>query len=203
VRASERTALTFRLSPAEHAAVVRDGVRFLTRVQLKAGRYQVKVAGLDAGNRNGQGIVLYDLTVPDFGGDALAMSGVAIGTRNASHMPTNAPDASWEKLLGMPPTTRRTFETSDELHVYAEIYEKKTMERVEVTTTVQRESGEVVFSQPQTAVAAPGPDMGARPVSAIVPLKGFEAGRYVLSMTADRSAGRQPVTRRIPFEVRN
>ena len=104
----------------------------------------------------------------------------------------------------MPPTTRRTFESSDELHLYAEIYAKQTIDNVEVTTTVRRESGEVVFSQPQNATAAVALNMGARSVSAIVPLKGFAAGRYILSIKAGRSAGRdQSVTRQIPFEVRN
>ena len=52
-------------------------VRILTELQLPEGRYQIRV-GASAGGRVGG--VVYDLEIPDFGDDDLAVSGLALST---------------------------------------------------------------------------------------------------------------------------
>jgi VWFA-related protein len=213
VRGSERTNLLLRLSPGQHAAVERDGVRFLTEMQLKPGRYQVKVAGQETlGPRHG--VVLYDLTVPDFGRGAFSMTSLAIGstaTARIATAPDNArtsttPDKTWDSLLGMLPTTKREFDAGDEMHVYAEVYDnnQKAPSVLEAATTVQRESGEVVFGNPARWTVLESDGSTVRRIAGTIPLKTLGAGRYVLTVKTRSNV--EPATvmmRQLPFEVRS
>ena len=58
---------------------MKTGIRMLIETTLPPGRYQMRIA---AGNQQTKsGSVVYDIDVPDFSKDQLAMSGVAIGSQ--------------------------------------------------------------------------------------------------------------------------
>lgn len=206
VRAGERGSLTLRLLPGTYEAISQHGVRVLSRLELNPGRYQLRVAAIDVGGGRQRGSVLYDLVVPDFSKGALAMSGIALASVEASRAPTSGNDQHWRQLLAAPPTTRRDFTADDELREYVEIYDndKGGGHRVDFVTTVRTESGEVVFRRQQ--VPAGEAAKGKATINAFVtpiPLKGMSAGRYVLTSEAQSSVkDKAAVSRQIPFAIR-
>jgi hypothetical protein len=73
------------LDRAAHTRASEHGMRFVSVFEVPPGRYQVRVAG-ESGS--GTGGVVYDLDVPDFDRQPLALSGVALTTSRAALAPT-------------------------------------------------------------------------------------------------------------------
>jgi VWFA-related protein len=204
--AGESGALSMSLSRQTHQAISQGGVRVLSRIALKPGRYQLKVAAEDAQYGVTKGVVLYDLDVPDFSKGPLSLSGVGIASAVASQMPTTGPDRSWQQAMKALPTTRREFAASDELREYVEVYvNDKKVHEVDVTTTVRSEAGLRVFTQRQTLMKERGAKdkFVTHQVLTSLPLKTFTPGKYVLTVEAlGRGLDARPATRQIPFSVR-
>jgi VWFA-related protein len=80
---------TLDLDARSYARLKQSGIRTVSQFDLPEGRYQVRVASA-RGTRNGS--VVYDLAVPDFTDDPLAMSGVAITTLAGADALTFRPD---------------------------------------------------------------------------------------------------------------
>ena len=68
-----------------YARASEHGMRFVSVFDFPPGRYQLRVAS-DSGGRTGG--VVYDLEVPDFDGQSLTLSGVALTTARAALAPT-------------------------------------------------------------------------------------------------------------------
>ena len=205
VKAREYGSLTMQLTPDVHGTITEHGARLLTKLELKPGRYQLRVAAIDVAGGGPRGSVLYDLDVPDFSKGPLAMSGIGLISAAASAAPTTGPDERWKRFVGAPPTTTRDFGRDDELRRYVEIYDnsKRKDHLVEVTTLVRAESGREVFSETQSVASAPV--KGKPPTHRLlttIPLSALVPGQYVLTVEARSNAILAlPASREIPFSV--
>src|SRR5690606_37686027 len=117
--------LEFRIRPEVRAALAGSAIRFLTRLEVPAGRYQARI-GLREATGGLTGTVLQDLEVPDFSKEPLSMSGIALTSSRAGQVRTARPDKELEDLLAGPPSAGRTFTPDDALGVFVEVYDTVT-----------------------------------------------------------------------------
>src|SRR5215510_12132269 len=75
------------LKPETKARIEQTGLRMLNRLDLPAGKYQLRVAAHDATGGN-VGSISYDLVVPDFQKSSFSMSGVVLTSGIGSALPT-------------------------------------------------------------------------------------------------------------------
>ena len=146
IRGGDRSVINFAIKPENRQRFAQTGVRVSTRLQLPPGRYQLRVAARESATGR-LGSVNYDIDVPDFTQEPIALSGVVIASASGLRMSTAKPDEELKGVLPGPPVAERTFPRGDELAVFAEIYdnEVKTPHIVDITTTVVSEDGRNVF----------------------------------------------------------
>ena len=206
VQAGERGSVGMKLSPGSYDAAMNRGTRVVSRLELKPGRYQLRIAALDPAQGTTKGSVLQDLDVPDFSKGQLAISGILIASVLEPPMPTTGSDLRWKETLGEFPTTRRDFSSLGELREYVEIYDNEAdrSHTIEVTSTIRDESGRQVFRRTQTLPSERAREKSVtHHVLTTIPLNDLRPGRYVLSVEA-RSSARAgvPVSRQVPFSIR-
>ena len=83
VRGGGRMLAQPRLRAETRERVRRLGMRFVRRLELPPGRYQLRVAAREA-EQGRRGSVVYDLQVPDYGEEKLVMSGVLVTSRSGA-----------------------------------------------------------------------------------------------------------------------
>jgi VWFA-related protein len=201
MKATDAKDLQFKLQPAVFERVRQQGFRWLSRLSVKPGKYQLRIA---AAGWSKQGSVWYDLEVPDFSDGELAMSGVLITSAARFATPTLRPDPQLASVLPGPPTAAREFPAGDHLTVFAEIYDNKVSKArdLDVTVRVRTDQGREVFRLPTPVVsdrvrAARGI---VRSVTDI-PLQVLP-GSYVVSIEAEpRGDTEHRVLREVPFWV--
>ena len=204
IAGGESRSLGLELQPATHEAVVRHGLKVVSRFDLEPGRYQVHVASLESG-RGQSGSVLHDLQVPDFSDDELQMSGLALASADASRTPTAKLDEQFRKVLPTQPTTRRDFLPGDELFLFAEVYdnETRTPHTVDITTSILADDGRVMFevTDARSSDELEGRRGGYGHVVRI-PLQGMSPGLYVLRTEARSRIDRESLAmREVPFRI--
>jgi VWFA-related protein len=190
------------ISAGTRADIERGGLGILTKTELQPGRYQLRIA---IGTAQRGGSVVYDLEVPDYSKKDLAISGLVLrGPDDADgvFLPSSDP---LRTLSTSAPTISRTFENSDKVSVYAEVYDNTGAKphSIELKSEIRSESGEVT---PVVTVSRSSDDLkgtgGTLRLDAPLPLAKLAAGRYVLSVDVRSSAGGDPLTRSVPFRVR-
>ena len=203
VKGGARNSAKLDLRPQTHALLMQHGVRFTSRVSVPPGRYQFRIAAREE-NAGRTGSVMYDLVVPDFSDDPLAMSGLALTSAGASRTPTPQVDDQMRKVLPGQPTTQREFATGDTLDVFAEVYDNRpaTPHSVDVVTSVLTDEGREVFkTEDERKSRELGGLRGGYGHAAKVPLVGFAPGLYVLRVEARSRLGGDTVAREIQFRV--
>jgi VWFA-related protein len=204
IRGSRTTTAVLRFSPDTKALVAGTGMRVMERMDLPAGRYQIRVAAHDTGGGK-VGSVLYNLEVPDFTKNDLSMSGILISAGAATFLPSLTVDEQSKQALSGPPTAIRTFASNDEIGLFVETYDNRSSKphKVDVTATVTTDEGRVVFTNNETRDTSElGGKRGGFGYLARIPLKGLSAGIYVLTVSARSSVGDgSPVRRQIQFKV--
>ena len=200
-----RDVVKLGLRQQTYNAVMRRGVRVTRRLELKPGRYQLRVGARESGGAVGS--IVYDLEVPDFSKPGLSMSSLVITSPSASQMPTANPDPELKGVLPAPPTAIREFPRSDNIALFAEVYDNdlRAPHRVTITTSVLADDGTVVFSaaDERRSEELSGAKGGGYGYTNSVPLQNLTPGRYVLRVEAQSSLGnREPVRREIEFRVR-
>ena len=185
-------------SPAHTATAPGQPVRVVSRLPLKPGSYSLRIAGT-ARDNSLRGSVLYDLEVPKFGKEKLEMSGVVLSSRVSAPFLTAGTDRTWREAGEPPPTTRRRFALDDELTASVEVYDNDSRQPrpIEIVTSVERESGERIFSS-QERLTPEARARGKMRHRVVVPLSGMTPGNYVLTLAA---SGATSVARRIPFSI--
>jgi hypothetical protein len=194
--------LSMRLMSDTHAAVQEYGARLATKLELKPGRYQLRIGALERSTTL-RGGVYYDLDVPDYSKGPLNLSGIALISDREARAPTAAPDDRWKRFVGAPPTAQREFSREDGLRKYVEVYDNsKKRGSIELTTSVRDQTGRIAFTSKQGSDPAKEKSPTYRFITAI-PLTSLEPGQYLLTAEARSSAidGR-PAVREIPFTVR-
>jgi hypothetical protein len=203
VRGSETIrALVAAGSPVQRQAR-QGGVSFARRLDLPSGRYQLRVGARDA-SRHVSGSVLYDLDVPDFDTDALAMSGLVLGVTRGEQA-VMARDARVEAALGTHPLSRRRVSASDgEAVAHVEIYDRDPAPHdVTITARLTSAGGATAFEDTETRRSQDAAaDGGTHRYTVQVPLAEVPPGDYVFTVAAASSApGTRTVERRIPITI--
>jgi VWFA-related protein len=202
IKASDAKKLQWSTGTAVGDRIREHGLRWLSRLTLRPGAYQLRVA-TGAGAKLGS--VWLDLEVPDFSNGDLTMSGVLVSSAAAFTTPTYRPDPLLANALPGPPTTTRRFAAGDTVAVYCEIYDnaRSGPQNVEATIAVDANGGRRVLSHTEVhgaEEAAKSRGMVRFRASLTVPAAA--PGEYVLSISAQRpGAARPAVVRAIPFVI--
>lgn len=205
VKQTGRSTVTLDFRPETFARASELGVRFLSRLELPAGRYQLRLGALSA-ESGVRGSVFYDLEVPDFHKGPMTMSGLLVASESAGRVPTVQPDAQVADVLPAPPTTQREFPIGDELAAFAEVYDNQLSppHMVDITTNVLTDEGRVVFTntESRSSTELQG-KAGGYGYTTRIPLKGFAPGLYVLRIEARTRTGQnEPITKQVQFRIR-
>ena len=198
-----RNTVNLNMKPDTAKRVTATGFRVIQSMELNPGRYTLRVAMREANTRKA-GSVVFDLEVPDFAKSALTMSDVALTSALSGVAPTVRPKDPLEKLLPGPLTTYREFSSTDEIALFAEIYDNnKQPHKVEIAATVKAEGGQTVFQTKETRdVADLAGSAGGYGFETRIPLKQFAAGLYVLRVEGTAQVGdHASVAREIVFRV--
>ena len=113
---AERPDVDLNLRPESHARVTEHGVRLLRHLSLPPGRYQLRVAAQDSGKVK-QGSAHFDLDVPDFTRNPLALSSVALAA-TADRSVYSPPKPGFDPFNGLlpgPPSALREFPVNSEI----------------------------------------------------------------------------------------
>jgi VWFA-related protein len=187
---NDRLQLT-ALKPETRAQIERSGLRVFNRLALPPGRYTVRIGAheVDGGT---VGSVAYELDVPDFSAAPLTLSGLVLTSLATGRMEVAKADAQMKDVLPAPPIAVRTFPRSDQIWLFAEIYDNAgdTPHAVTIGTTVTSTTGTVVY---KTSAEHPSSEFtgthGIFRYRARVPLNDLEPGAYVLSVEARTRLG--------------
>ena len=181
--------------------------RVLRKLQVPAGRYQLRIGAKEAGGK--VGTVLYELDAPDFAKGPITMSGLSLSSGASVRIPTASPGGPLTDVLPAPPSATREFQRGDTLDLFAEIYDNlgaATAHRVVITTTVLSDEGKTVFSTTDERRSDELKDSktgGGYGHTAKVPLASLAPGRYVLRLEARPTLGKSdPIAREVEFMVR-
>ena len=199
--------LELNLRPETRDRVTAHGVRANPRINLPAGRYQIRIGARETvGGQTGS--VFYDIDVPDFRKEKLMLSGLLMTTPSVQQTPSIQPDPVVSKLLPAPATSRRDFPQSDVLALYTEIYDNDTSRQqrhIDVSVQVISEDGtKMVVSRDELVNGT----SGEKPwdiygYAKRIPLKALAPGRYVLRMEAAvRGKDGATATREAPITIR-
>jgi VWFA-related protein len=102
-------------------------------LELPPGRYEIRLA-MESSSSSLRGSAFMALTVPDFFGAPLSLSGVALG-----RMPPVRPTGrhTLANILPFTPTTVRTFARSDRVHALVRVYQGGKRQNVPVTLSAR------------------------------------------------------------------
>jgi VWFA-related protein len=190
VAAGNRNSINMSLKRDTYQRVLQSGFRVQSRLELPPGSYQLRVAAREGGGRAGS--VHYDLLVPDFGKEPVAMSGLVLSSVAAGGVPTAGEIAELGKALPTPPTTARVFSASDELAVLAEIYDNQGAQphAMDITATLKADGRVSVFTNTERRASKElGGAKGGYGYTMRIPLTDLAAGLYVLRVEAKSSLG--------------
>jgi VWFA-related protein len=203
VRASTRAPAAISLSPERKAVVAQYGFRIVAKLDLPPGRYQIRFAARESGTAN-LGSVFYELDVPEFTKTPMSMSGVVLASTEAARMPTGGEQL--KDLMPIVPTAIREFARSEDLGVYAEVYDNlgSTPHKVDIVATVLADDGREVFRAAEERASSEfGGQRGGFGYSGRIALKDFAPGLYVLRVQATARVGKnEGVGREIQFRVK-
>ena len=196
--------LTMNLRPETRTRVEQTGFRVLNRMELPAGRYQIRVAARDTEKKN-IGSVIYDLDVPDFYKEPFGISGLTMTSMSGAAMVTAKPDDQLKTVLPAPPIGQRAFPQNDELALFAEVYDNsgKAPHKVDIVTTVTTDTGTVLFKNEESRDSSELQGAkGGYGYTTRVPLSEIPPGTYVLKVEGrSRLGDKQVAGREVQFTV--
>ena len=204
VKGGDTNRLTLNLRPDTRALVEGSVLRFLNRMELAPGRYQVRVAGHDTVG-GASGSVIYDLEVPDFYKAPFSVSGLVLTSLGSPAGVTVKMDDALKDVLPAPPVGERTFARGDELALFAEVYDNNSdrPHSVDIVTTVTADDGQVQFKAAEERASSElQGQRGGYGYVIRVPLSDLQPGLYVLAVEArSRTTNLELSRREIQFRV--
>jgi VWFA-related protein len=205
VRGGNTDSLTLtNLKPESKARIEQSGLRMLNRMDLPAGKYQLRIAAHDSAGGN-VGSVQYDLEVPDYAKAPFSMSGLVLTSGSGAVFPTVKADEQLKPMLPGPPIALRSFPQNDEIALFTEVYDSagSTPHKVDIVTTVTTDEGKVLFKIDEIRDSSDlGGKRGGYGYTTRVPMKDLALGSYVLKVEArSRVKDTPPVARELQFTV--
>ena len=198
-RAGNGRSATFdlHLTAEQYQGVKATGIRWISRLEMPQGRYQIRVAAraLETGT---SGLVTYDVDVPKFDADHFQMSGVTL-TSLPSVLSITQGAARLAAPLKTPPSAARTFVSGDQITIALEAYIPHSISSVDIAAEIEDVQGVRRTVNRKTVV-------GQRPghtesVVFGIDTKRLVAGPYVLRIEATVAGDTTSITRRVPFDV--
>ena len=171
----------------------------VTRLDLKPGRYQLRIGG-EIATLGTTGSLYYDVIVPDFAAAVVSLSGLVIES------PLGPPTVQAENLKAVLPvtaTTRRAFATTDRVTAFARVYQGVRTRPVAVAVRwqIRDERDTVSMDRRQDVDAAAFAAGAGADLRLDVPLASLPPGRYVL--TVEVQAGDAVASREVRLQVRD
>ena len=189
LRGSDRFRARVRLRPG---AGDRDTFEVLSRLDLRPGRYQLRLAATVRGKA---GSVYHDVEVPDFTASPLSLSGVAIAADPAV---ASAPKDRLRSVIPIAPTARRDFARTDRVTAFLRVYQggRGALAQVAIRSRILDGSGAEVFQSARTLDAAAFGAARSADYSLDLPVAGLQPGPHLLTIEATMGArtGRREVT---------
>jgi VWFA-related protein len=204
LKTGEFKEFTLDLRPETRARVEGTGIRFVDRVTLEPGRYELRMVVDQPGSAVGS--VIANVDVPDFD-DRLALSGIVLGASSTAEHDTLRPDAAFDRLLGAAPTAIREFTSGDRLTAFVEVYSndrRTSADEVAVTAVLTSPDGVEIAREsgwPVEGLLEDASRDGRWPFAIDLDLVGLPPGAYVLTIEASATGVDKPVQRRIPLRV--
>lgn len=154
----------------------------LSRIDLKPGRYSLRIAADDAALAK-SGSVYYDVDVPDFSRDPVALSGVLLSV--SPGLPS-APRNALATLVPIVPSTERVFTKDDDVSAFVRVYQggKSKVGPVTLDIRILDESGTPIVQLPATLAAEAFNAAREADHTVEVPLQRLAAGSYLLTIEA-------------------
>ena len=198
MKASSRESVALNLKPETRTRVEQSSLRLLSRMNIPAGRYQLRVAAHDLGGGS-LGSVLYDLDVPDFEKAPLSMSGLVLTSASSSLAPTARPDTDLRQVLPGPPVASRTFPQNDQIAFFTDVYDNdlSNVHTVDITATLTSDDGRVVYKNAEERSTADlAGKKGGFGYGGAVTLTDYPPGLYVFKVEARSRLGANATTSR-------
>ncbi len=204
IQGARNDTLTLNLQPETRSRVEQSGLRVLNRLEVPAGRYQLRIAVRDVAKTT-VGSVIYDLEVPDYFKIPFGISGLALTSLGSGAMMTARPDELLRTVLPSLPIAQRVFVQNDELALFAEVYDNSgnSAHKVDIVTSVLTDDGRVVFKTEESRDSSELQGAkGGYGYTARVPLSAVPPGLYVLSVEARSRLGKDTsAARLIQFRI--
>jgi hypothetical protein len=169
----------------------------VSRLALKPGRYEVRVA-LDAAP-NQRGSVYTYVDVPDFAKQPLSLSGIVLAV--SASIPSAPPDA-FANLLPVVPSAQRAFARTDRATAFLQVYQdaKGLAMPATVTARIADMSDRVVSNEVTSLTADRFTGSRGADYRLELPIERLERGEYLLTIEA--SQGQHIARRGVRFTVR-
>ena len=157
----------------------------LSRVDLKPGRYQLRIAA-NVGSLMTSGSLYYDVEVPDFSKDGVSLSGLVLSATPSGEV---APRDALTAVMPVVPTTRRTFVPTDRVHAFVRVYQggQEPLSTVPLRVHVLDPKGAPVTDSRQMLAPAQFVKNRAADVLVPVPVDRLAAGEYLLVVESEKS----------------
>ena len=190
----------YTLASPPQAGAPREDLRFVDRLALPSGRYEVRFAAHVSDGRTGSVVAYVD--VPDFAAGRIALSGLTMDPNpppqsalftGANALPGDATVTIVRRFLPRAIVTIRGV-------VYADTDISAGM--MAFTATLRGEDGKTVRDGLKVSVASADAVPGQYAVVVELPLADLPPGSYVFTLDAQVTRGRRAtVTRRVPFWI--
>jgi len=173
------------------------GYEVLSRLSLKPGRYEIRVA-LDAGATERASVYTY-VDVPNFAEQPLSLSGIVLGT---SPSPSSAPLNAFKDLLPLVPTARREFARTSRASAFLRVYQRlnEAARPVTVTAQIHDTAGRILMKDAATLEATQFGVNLAADYRIALPIERLNAGEYLL--TVEATEGKFTARREVRVRVR-
>ncbi len=174
--------------------------RVVSVLELKPGLASVRAA---VRSDDGQvGSVFLNLNVPTLERGRLALSDIEITSLSTRVLVVGKPPAFLKQTMPDPPVVRRTFDDTETLAIYGELYGANPADAT-LLATIRDASGVVrhqtgVALRPEKRRSRHGPDRFG--YDRRFELSGLPAGRYTLTIDASDGGG-DPVTKAVSFTI--
>ena len=192
---------TLDLRDSSRQEVAREGLRFVDRIELKPGRYEIRFVA-DQPAAEVLGSLTTHVQVPEPKG-SLSMSGVLVASLSTSGHRTLHSDEKVRERVSADPTALRRFPQGDELVVYAELYGDglRAGDSGDVTVSVIGADGKAVVKEEGSDVDVDANANAGEGFRTLVSLADVPPGNYILRLEGHATGTREPVTREIPITV--
>jgi hypothetical protein len=204
VRGSEHFDLNIRIRPESRPILVGTGFRVISKIDVPPGKYTLRIGARESGG-GALGTIFTDLEVPDFATPPLGMSDLMLSSVVTGGVPTGRAE-QLKNRLPIVPSTAREFRSSDELVIFAEVYDNEAVRphTVDVTATILGDdrSGAISRHQESRSSEELAANAGKFSYAAQVPLKDFKPGVYSVRFeAASRLDAGTSLVREVQFRV--